>query len=159
MLVTQLCPTLCNPMNCSPPASFVHGIFQARILEWVAIPFSRGSFWPRDQTLRSCIDRQIPYHCTTRDYFPLCKLKRTWVPNLSYRNSIYLKTIKRQKVVNSFFFVFVFVFWEEGSGGDNLPTLNFSSSWHNSIHSYYPATVIYFFLDTSCSCHQHSSYK
>ena len=38
--VTHLCPTLCNHMNCSPPGSSVHGIFQARILEWVAISFS-----------------------------------------------------------------------------------------------------------------------
>ena len=37
-LVAQLCPTLCHPMNCSPPASSVHGIFQSRILEWVALP-------------------------------------------------------------------------------------------------------------------------
>ena len=41
--VTQLCLTLCNPMDCSPPGSSVHGIFQARVLEWVAISFSRGS--------------------------------------------------------------------------------------------------------------------
>ena len=43
VLVTQSCPTLCDPMDCSPPDSSVHGILQARILEWVAIPFSRGS--------------------------------------------------------------------------------------------------------------------
>ena len=42
MLVAQSCLTLCNPMDCSLPGSFVHGILQARILEWVAIPFSRG---------------------------------------------------------------------------------------------------------------------
>ena len=41
--VTQSCPTLCNPMDCSPPGSSVHGIPQARILEWVAMPFSRES--------------------------------------------------------------------------------------------------------------------
>ena len=40
---TQLCPTLCDPLDCSPPGSSVHGVFQARILEWVASPFSRGS--------------------------------------------------------------------------------------------------------------------
>jgi len=39
----QLCPTLCNPVNCSLPGSSVHGILQARILEWVAMPSSRGS--------------------------------------------------------------------------------------------------------------------
>ena len=42
-VVTQSCPTLCDPMACSPPGSSVHGILQVRILEWVAIPFSRGS--------------------------------------------------------------------------------------------------------------------
>ena len=44
VLVAQSCPTLCDPMNCSPPAFSVHEILQARILEWVAIPFSRGSY-------------------------------------------------------------------------------------------------------------------
>ena len=44
---TQSCPTLCDPMCCSPPGSSVHGIFQARILEQVAIPSSKGSSWPR----------------------------------------------------------------------------------------------------------------
>ena len=47
-------PTLWDPMDCSLPGSSVHGIFQARILEWVAIPFSRGSSWPRDRTCVSC---------------------------------------------------------------------------------------------------------
>ena len=49
------CPTLCDPLDCSPPGSSIHGIFQARILEWVAISFSRGSSWPRDQTWVSCV--------------------------------------------------------------------------------------------------------
>ena len=48
--VAQSCPTLCDPMDCSPPGSLVHGIFQAWILEWVAISFSRGSSQPRDWT-------------------------------------------------------------------------------------------------------------
>ena len=50
MLVTQSCLTLCDPMDCSPPGSSVHGISQARILEWVTFPFSRGSSQPRDWT-------------------------------------------------------------------------------------------------------------
>ena len=50
VLVTQSCLTLCDPMDCSLPGSSVHGILQARILEWVGIPFSRGSSQPRDQT-------------------------------------------------------------------------------------------------------------
>ena len=50
LLVLQFCLTVCNPLDCSPPGSSVHGILQARILEQVAIPFSRGSYPPRDQT-------------------------------------------------------------------------------------------------------------
>ena len=46
----QLCPTLCDPMNCSPPGFFVHGILQARILEWVVMPSSRRSSQPRDRS-------------------------------------------------------------------------------------------------------------
>ena len=55
VLVAQSCLTLCNPMDCSMPASSVHGIFQARLLEWVAISFSRGSSRPRDRTQVSSI--------------------------------------------------------------------------------------------------------
>ena len=65
---TQSCPTLCDPMDCSPPSSSVHGILQARILKWVAISFSRRSSQLRDQTRVSdvsCIGRQILYHCAT----------------------------------------------------------------------------------------------
>ena len=47
--VTKSCPTLCDPMDCSPPASSVHGILQASILEWGAMPSSRGSSPPRDR--------------------------------------------------------------------------------------------------------------
>ena len=60
----QLCTALCDPMDCSPSDSSVHGILQARILEWIAIPFSRGSSWPRDRThisYVSYIGRQILY--------------------------------------------------------------------------------------------------
>ena len=49
-LVVQSCLTLYDPMDCNLPGSSIHGIFQARVLEWVAISFSRGSSRPRDQT-------------------------------------------------------------------------------------------------------------
>ena len=65
--VAKLCLILCNPMDCSLPGSSVHGISQARILEQVAISFSRGSFWPRDWThisCISCISRQIHFFTT-----------------------------------------------------------------------------------------------
>ena len=62
MVVTQSCLTLCDPMDCSLPGFSVHGILQARILEWVAMPFSRGSSRPKDGTWVSCIGRWILYH-------------------------------------------------------------------------------------------------
>ena len=61
MAYAQLCLTLCDSLDCSPPGSTVRGILQARILEWIAISFSRGSSWPRDQTRisqASCTGRQ-----------------------------------------------------------------------------------------------------
>ena len=60
-----LCPTLCDPMNTSLQASSVHGILQARILEWAAVPSSRGSSWPRDWTCISYVSglgRQVFHH-------------------------------------------------------------------------------------------------
>ena len=59
---------LCDAMDCSPPHFSVHGILQARILEWVAMPSSRGSSWPRDGThgsYASCICRQVLYYTTS----------------------------------------------------------------------------------------------
>ena len=53
--VAQSRPTLYDPMDCSLPGSSIHGIFQARVLECIAISYSRGSSWPRDWTQVSCI--------------------------------------------------------------------------------------------------------
>ena len=61
----QSCPTLCVSTDCSPPGSSVHGILQARMLEWVAVPSSRGSSRPRERTHVSyvtCIGRQVLYN-------------------------------------------------------------------------------------------------
>ena len=66
----QWCLTLCDPMDCSPPGSSVHGILQAKILEWGAMPSSRGSSQIWDKTRISCVScfgRQILYHWATRE--------------------------------------------------------------------------------------------
>ena len=55
LLVAQMCPTLCDPRDCSPTGSSVHGTLQARLWEWVAISSSRESSWPRDWTHISCL--------------------------------------------------------------------------------------------------------
>ena len=70
-LVSKSCPTVCYPMDYSPPGFSVHGISQARILEWVTFSFSRGSSQPRDQTRVSCIGRGILYHWATREALTL----------------------------------------------------------------------------------------
>ena len=64
--VAHSCLTLCDPMDCIPPGSSVHGFSQARMLEQVSISFSRESSWPKDWTHISCVSRtgrQILYHC------------------------------------------------------------------------------------------------
>ena len=66
LMRAQLYLILCNPMDCSPPDSPVNGIFQAKLLKWVAISYSRESSRPRYQTLVSCICRWI--------LLPLCHL-------------------------------------------------------------------------------------
>ena len=69
VFLAQSSLTLCDPMDCSSLGSFVHGILQARILEWVAIPFSRGSSQPRDWTRVSCIvDRHFTVWATNQFY-------------------------------------------------------------------------------------------
>src|SRR5574340_1783868 len=67
--VAQSCPTLWDPMDCSPPGSSVYGIFQAGILEWVAISYSSGSSRPRNRNCVcvSCISRRILYCCSIRE--------------------------------------------------------------------------------------------
>ena len=73
--VAQSCLTLCDSMDYSLPGSSVHGIFQARILEWVAISSSRGSFSPRDWTHISCIGRRILYNWATWEASRVTRLK------------------------------------------------------------------------------------
>ena len=77
-LVAKSCPTLCNPIDCSPSGSSVHGISQARIVERTAIFFCRGSFWSKDRTHISCIGRWVLYRWATREvlyYVLLCYKK------------------------------------------------------------------------------------
>ena len=70
VLITQLWLTLCNPMDGGPPGSSVHEVFQARILEWAAMPSSRGSSPPGDRTRVSCISytgRRTLYYCAPQE--------------------------------------------------------------------------------------------
>ena len=92
-LVVQPCLTLCDPMDCSPPGSSVHGIFQARVLEWVAIFFSRGSSQPRDRTWVSHIVSRCFTDWATRE-----------VMNIYFNFNFKL-------ITNFFFFYYKYVLW------------------------------------------------
>ena len=95
----QLCPTLCDPMDCSLPGSSVHGIFQARTLEWVAISSSRRSSWSKDQTLVSwvsCTGRRILYHCVTWE----ARLRNSHIP--------IIPVVTRTSTTQSWFLILVF---------------------------------------------------
>ena len=93
--VTQSCLALCDPMDCSIPGSSVHGVFQTRMLEWVAISYSRRSSQPRDRGHVSCIGRQIIYYCVTWEATIKCfffhllvsPLESYWVAELLIRAS------------------------------------------------------------------------
>ena len=80
VLVAQSCLTLWDPMDCSPPGSFVHGILQARILEWVAILFSRRSPRPRDQTRVSCMSGRFFTIWATREAATYMRIKSCCMP-------------------------------------------------------------------------------
>ena len=109
--VAQSCPTLCDPVDCSPPGSSIHEILPAGILEWVTISFSSGSSWPRDRTQVSRIaGRRFkfwairgPPECLCAVYTYLC------IQVLSYGQVLYLQ------YVLCFLFVWWFAFFLLGS--------------------------------------------
>ena len=93
VLVAQLCLTLRNPMDYSPPASSVHGILQARILEWVVIPFSRGPSQPQSRTQVSHIAGRFFIVWATREALSVTLLggKIQLVTNISYQVMVFLQ--------------------------------------------------------------------
>ena len=101
-LVAQSCPAVCDPMDFSLPGSSVHGILQARILEWVAMPTSRGSSQPRDHTQVSCIaggfftiwdTREAPRFCLAVRYH----LIHSSVPYISHKLGIICRDLNKFK--------------------------------------------------------------
>ena len=88
--IAMSCLTLCDLVDSSWPDSSVGGILQARILEWVAIPSSRGSSQPRDRTHISYIGRQILYYCTTWEASNRIMKRYKWTNNLGTEGRNYL---------------------------------------------------------------------
>ena len=84
VLVTQSRPLLYDPMDCGLSGSSVHGVLQARIMEWIAIPFSRGFSWPRDQTRLSCMAGRFFTIWATRDLERKIDLSQRVIQYLSH---------------------------------------------------------------------------
>ena len=110
--VAQSCPTLCDPMNCSLPGSSLHGILQARVLEWVAISFSRGSSRPRDRIPVSCIPgRRFNLWATTEAHLPFIyspspSTASTWQLPLTHSKNLTILLIDASCKWNHAAFVF-----------------------------------------------------
>ena len=89
----MLCPILCNPMDCIMPGSSVHGILQARILEWITVPFSRGSSKLRGRTQVS----HIVGGFFTRIHLPA--MRETWVPSLGWEDPLEKRTVTLSSIL------------------------------------------------------------
>ena len=153
MLVAQSCLTICNPMDCSPPGSSVHGILQARILEWAVISFSRGSSWPWDSTQVSCIPDECftihlgSTHCLLprlefsslsilTDFTWLCISTNNFSPILTYANmQIFENVFTWHILIYLFIYKYIIIYITYHSCEDNI------CIYHVSLY-------IYFFLDS-----------
>ena len=102
--VAESCLTVCSPMNHSPPATSVHRISLARILEWVAIPFSRGSSPLRNRTRVSCMGRQILYTWATWEAYDSYTMLYIVIPNSMHSDFIVDRCWNLTFPVSSFWF-------------------------------------------------------
>ena len=155
VLVAQSCPTLCNPMNCSLPGSFVHGILQARILKWVAIPVYRGSSQPKDWTQTSCTEGRFFTVWATREYtsltVPFFCLYICHGPTLSLETKLLIMTKKfLQNLITITIIYFIFL----KAYILILPNLMHWTSCLSYEHNFYTLLRIYF----SSSKKPHFSY-
>ena len=121
-------PDFCDPMDCSLLGSSVNGILQARLLEWVAISFSRGFSQPRDQSCISCIGRWIPYHLSHQGNSPSYEFVTYFTPEGLRRNILSTVEISKPRFCGFCWFIFWstelysfrFIHWNSVS---NLPCL------------------------------------
>ena len=136
VLVAQSCPTLCDPMTCSLPASSVHGILQVRILEWVAVPFSRGSSQLRDRT-HITQGRRLLHHLSRQG----SPSKLEWVACPFSRGSSQPRNRTGVSYIASRFFLSHLsyqvirlkqLFWRSKS---SCPTISYPDLWGLNIHA------------------------
>jgi len=126
-LVTKSCLSLCNPMDCGLPGSSVHEISQARILEWVAISFSRASCQSRDQTCVFCIGRRILYHWATGKPIYVCVYIHIFLFRFFYYYKIY-KILQDTEYSSLCYKFLLFIYFIYSNVHLSIPLLLFSCS-------------------------------
>ena len=99
VLVAQSCLTLCDSMDCSPPGSSVYGIFQARILEWLAISSSRGSSRSKDWTHISCVSGIAGASLVAQSVKNLPVVQETWVLSLGWEDPLQKGTAAHSSIL------------------------------------------------------------
>ena len=110
VLVPQLCPTLCNPVDCSLPGSSVRGILQARILEWVAIPFSRGVFLTQRSNPGLLHCRQTLYYLRHQGPRSSLGLALTWLYSAPWKTGLEFHFSISRSLTTQFFINFMLSF-------------------------------------------------
>ena len=121
----QLCPTLCDPMDCSLPGFSIQGILQARILQWVTISFSRGSSWPRDRTRVSHIGgRRFNLWATYRGK----ESKKEW---------IYVCILEKEMAAHSSIIAWRIPWTEEPGGLQSVGSHRVRRDWATNAHAIY----------------------
>ena len=155
VLVAQLGPTLCDPMDCSLSGSSVHGILQARILKWVAMPFSRVSSWSRDQILVSIIEGRLSHF--SHQGSPLIYIRYKTFETLKHweKKKIITKPTPKEPPFQSLWHYLSFIYakvlcsWEHLSTWEQVKPADPELS-NLSAFMYYTAQIIHFlFVPTS----------
>ena len=140
-LISQSCPTVCDPRDCSLPGTSVHGILQARVLEWVAMPSSRGSSQPRDQTQISHIADRFFTIWATREAVT------QWTKFLFLQKSSVLKEERSKSKSSSWTITNLYI-----AGSQHGASIN---SLENSYIEGSKWTVVLMIYDSSWQPHHH----
>ena len=115
--VAQLCLTLCDPIDCSPPGSSVHGILQARTLEWVAISSSKGSSWPRNKPASPAFAGRFFYHWAAQEALFLTRaITNKVVLNIYIQDFLYASLVNSAKSLRRKLDYFTQILWENWKG-------------------------------------------
>ena len=135
MLSLKSCSTLCNSMDCSPPGFSVHGILQAKILEWVAMPSSKGSSRPRETQVSGLAGRFFSIWATREAQFSHSYTKLSLVISLMLKNLYYVQVERRR--------IFLLKVRTHPLLGTHTYTCMYTGTYTTHIHTHVPHTIMH----------------